>query len=91
VPALVLREVTDRMESVYAGSARLVGTNPGPIFNETSALLDSTVRRNAMAAGGNPYGDGQAAQRAAQAAAALLGHGNFPDPMPARPVAGVSR
>ena len=44
-----------------------------------------------MAAAGNPYGDGLARRRAAQATAALLGHGPFPDPMPARPSAGVSR
>jgi UDP-N-acetylglucosamine 2-epimerase (non-hydrolysing) len=44
-----------------------------------------------MTAAGNPYGDGLAAGRAAQATAALLGHGPFPEPMPARPQAGVSR
>jgi UDP-N-acetylglucosamine 2-epimerase (non-hydrolysing) len=44
-----------------------------------------------MGAVGTPYGDGLAAARIAQATAALLGHGQFPDPMPARPEAGVAR
>jgi UDP-N-acetylglucosamine 2-epimerase (non-hydrolysing) len=35
-----------------------------------------------MTAGGNPYGDGLAAPRAAQATAALLGRADRPEPMP---------
>lgn len=91
VPALVLRELTDRMESMSAGCAQLVGASTEAIVSAVSELLDSRVRRDAMTAAGNPYGDGLAAQRAAQATAALLGHGPFPAPMPARPVAGISR
>jgi UDP-N-acetylglucosamine 2-epimerase (non-hydrolysing) len=91
VPALLLHEMTDRMEPLYAGCARLVGQGPETIFNDIADLLDSRVRRDSMAAAGDPYGDGLAAQRAAQATAALLGHGPFPEPMPARPQAGVSR
>jgi UDP-N-acetylglucosamine 2-epimerase (non-hydrolysing) len=91
VPVLVLHEITDRMEPLYAGCARLLGAEPETIFNDIAELLDSRVRRDSMTATGNPYGDGLAAQRAAQATAALLGHGQFPEPMPARPTAGVSR
>jgi UDP-N-acetylglucosamine 2-epimerase (non-hydrolysing) len=90
VPSLIMREMSDRMEPLHAGCARLVGTSPKSIFGEAATLLDSRVRRDAMTAGGNPYGDGLAAGRAAQAAAALLGHGSFPDPMPAPQVAGVA-
>jgi UDP-N-acetylglucosamine 2-epimerase (non-hydrolysing) len=36
-----------------------------------------------MTAGGNPYGDGLAARRTAQATAALLGLAERPEPMPA--------
>jgi UDP-N-acetylglucosamine 2-epimerase (non-hydrolysing) len=89
VPALVLHEMTDRMEPIYAGCARLVGGEPETILNDIAGLLDSRVRRDSMTATGNPYGDGLAAKRAAQATAALLGHGPFPEPMPARPQAGV--
>jgi UDP-N-acetylglucosamine 2-epimerase (non-hydrolysing) len=91
VPALVLHEMTDRMEPLYAGCARLVGPEPETMLNDVAVLLDSRVRRDSMTATGNPYGDGLAANRAAQATAALLGHGPFPEPMPARPTAGASR
>ena len=83
VPALVLREVTERVESLHAGCARLVGSDPELIVKEASLLLDSRVRRDAMTAGGNPYGDGLAARRTAQATAALLGLAEAPAPMPA--------
>jgi UDP-N-acetylglucosamine 2-epimerase (non-hydrolysing) len=83
VPALVLREVTERVESLHAGCAKLVGSNPELIVKEAALLLDSRVRRDAMTAGGNPYGDGLAASRTAQATAHLLGLAEAPEPMPA--------
>jgi UDP-N-acetylglucosamine 2-epimerase (non-hydrolysing) len=82
VPALVLREVTERVESLHAGCAKLVGSDSELIVREASALLDSRARRDAMTAGGNPYGDGLAARRTAQATAALLGLAEQPEPMP---------
>jgi UDP-N-acetylglucosamine 2-epimerase (non-hydrolysing) len=83
VPALVLRDVTERVESLHAGCARLVGSDPELIVKEASILLDSRLRRDAMTAGGNPYGDGFAARRTAQATAALLGLAAMPEPMTA--------
>jgi UDP-N-acetylglucosamine 2-epimerase (non-hydrolysing) len=91
VPALLLGEIGELVESLHAGCAKVVGTSPETVVAETSALLDSQVRRDSMTAGGNPYGDGLAGRRAAQATAALLGHGSFPDPVPARHDAGVYR
>lgn len=82
VPALVLRDVTERVESLRAGCARLVGTDPALIFKESCRLLNDPAARAAMAATGNPYGDGQAAARTEQAVAALLGLAEPPDPMP---------
>jgi UDP-N-acetylglucosamine 2-epimerase (non-hydrolysing) len=82
VPALVLREVTERVESLHAGCARLVGMDDELIIKEAAALLDDPTRRDAMTSGGNPYGDGLAAVRAAQAAAALLNLADLPEPMP---------
>ncbi|MEV0899749.1 UDP-N-acetylglucosamine 2-epimerase (non-hydrolyzing) [Actinoplanes sp. NPDC049802] len=82
VPALVLREVTERVESLHAGCAKLVGSDTALIVSEASALLDSRVRRDSMTAGGNPYGDGLAARRTAQATAALLGLAPAPEAMP---------
>lgn len=78
-------------EAVHAGSARLVDPEAGAIVAELESLLASRVRRDSLSAAGSPYGDGLAAARIAQATAALLGHGQFPDPMPARPEAGVPR
>src|SRR2546421_636018 len=82
VPALVLREVTERVESVHAGCALLVGSDRDAIVAEAAALLDDPARRDAMTAAGNPYGDGLAAARTEQAVAALLGLAEVPEPMP---------
>jgi UDP-N-acetylglucosamine 2-epimerase (non-hydrolysing) len=90
-PVLLLGDTTGHAESLYAGSVRPTGPDPASVAADLAELLDGRVRRDAMAAGGNPYGDGLAAYRVAQATAALLGHGQFPEPMPARPTAGVSR
>jgi UDP-N-acetylglucosamine 2-epimerase (non-hydrolysing) len=82
VPALVLREVTERVESLDAGCALLVGSDTDLIVSQASDLLDNPLRRDAMTAGGNPYGDGFAARRTAQATAALLGLAELPEAMP---------
>jgi UDP-N-acetylglucosamine 2-epimerase (non-hydrolysing) len=82
VPVLVLRKTTERMESVRAGCARLVGTAPDAVAAEVARLLDDPVRRLTMTACGNPYGDGRAAARAEQAVASLLGLATPPAPMP---------
>jgi UDP-N-acetylglucosamine 2-epimerase (non-hydrolysing) len=82
VPALVLRDVTERVESLHAGCAKLVGSDTGLIVSEAAALLDSRARRDSMTAGGNPYGDGLAAVRTAQATANLLGLAPAPEAMP---------
>jgi UDP-N-acetylglucosamine 2-epimerase (non-hydrolysing) len=73
VPALVLRKVTERVESLRAGCAKLVGTDPALIVGEAMRLLDDRAARDAMTAAGNPYGDGTAAGRTEQAVAELLG------------------
>jgi UDP-N-acetylglucosamine 2-epimerase (non-hydrolysing) len=90
VPVLVPGDGHGLTEAAHAGSARLVDPEAGEIMAAVADLLESRVRRDSMTAAGSPYGDGLAASRIAQATAALLGHGQFPDPMPARPEAGVS-
>jgi UDP-N-acetylglucosamine 2-epimerase (non-hydrolysing) len=67
VPVLVLRQVTERPEGVEAGTARVIGTEPGRIVAEASRLLDDAAAHRAMARAVNPYGDGHAASRIAQA------------------------
>ncbi|GAA3270766.1 MULTISPECIES: non-hydrolyzing UDP-N-acetylglucosamine 2-epimerase [Dactylosporangium] len=82
VPALVLRELTERVESLQAGCAKLVGTDEDLIVSEAARLLDDPMLRQSMTANGNPYGDGLASQRTEQAVAAMLGLASVPSPMP---------
>ncbi|MDA8337508.1 MAG: UDP-N-acetylglucosamine 2-epimerase (non-hydrolyzing) [Peptococcaceae bacterium] len=62
-PVLVLRESTERPEAVTAGTVRMVGTDRGKIFAETTRLLSEPAAYRAMAEAVNPYGDGLAAGR----------------------------
>jgi len=67
VPALVLREVTERPEGVASGNVKLVGSNRQRIISETTRLLDDPSEHLRMARAVNPYGDGHAAERIAAA------------------------
>jgi UDP-N-acetylglucosamine 2-epimerase (non-hydrolysing) len=69
-PVLVMRETTERPEAVAAGTVRLVGTDPEAIRRETLRLLSDEEAHAAMARALNPYGDGRAAARIAEALAA---------------------
>jgi len=62
-PVLVMRDRTERVEAIEAGTARLVGTNPAQIVGETEKLLHDFVQYSQMAQTRNPYGDGYAAAR----------------------------
>ena len=66
-PVLVLREVTERPEGVEAGVAAVVGTREDGIVAEASRLLDDRAAYERMATGANPYGDGRASERIADA------------------------
>jgi UDP-N-acetylglucosamine 2-epimerase (non-hydrolysing) len=57
---LVLREKTERLESVEAGLSELVGLDPDRIVAAVSRVLRDGVRHDNVA---NPYGDGHAAER----------------------------
>ena len=63
VPALVLRDKTERPEGVDAGALRLVGTDPARIVAAALRLLDDPAEHERMALVPNPYGDGHAAGR----------------------------
>ncbi|MEU4562559.1 UDP-N-acetylglucosamine 2-epimerase (non-hydrolyzing) [Actinoplanes sp. NPDC023936] len=82
VPTLVPRDGGEPALSLTAERVKTIGSDTEGIVAEASALLDSRFRRDAMAAGNTPYGDGLAARRTAQAAAALLGLAPAPDAMP---------
>lgn len=62
-PILVLREVTERMEEIKAGTAILVGTDKDKIVKETSILLTNKRKYKSMSRAINPYGDGKASPR----------------------------
>jgi len=64
-PVLVLRNLTERMEGIRAGVARLAGTDTHKIVSETSKLLTSksAYARMKSLTKKNPYGDGQACRR----------------------------
>jgi UDP-N-acetylglucosamine 2-epimerase (non-hydrolysing) len=70
VPVLVLRDVTERKEAVESGWAQLVGTDPSRIISAAKSALGGDWTRPEV---DNPFGDGRAAERSAQAVAWLLG------------------
>jgi UDP-N-acetylglucosamine 2-epimerase (non-hydrolysing) len=57
-PVLVMREVTERMEGVTAGTALLVGSSKEKIVFETSRLLTDISYYTSISVACNPYGDG---------------------------------
>lgn len=67
VPTLVLRHETERPEAVEAGCARLVGPSREAIVREATRLLTDVDAANAMRKVANPFGDGTAARRIAEA------------------------
>ncbi|MFT8342254.1 UDP-N-acetylglucosamine 2-epimerase (non-hydrolyzing) [Clostridium sp. 2-1] len=66
-PVLVLRDVTERPEAVEAGTVKLVGTNIDQIVSEANELLRNPDAYCKMSKSINPYGDGIASRRIADA------------------------
>ena len=66
-PVLVLRKETERPEAVAAGTVRLAGVRREDIVSMASQLLESPAAYEAMAHAVNPYGDGHACARIADA------------------------
>jgi UDP-N-acetylglucosamine 2-epimerase (non-hydrolysing) len=66
-PVLVLRKETERPEAVAAGTVRLAGVETDQIVADAKALLEDPAVYAAMAKAVNPYGDGHACARIAQA------------------------
>jgi UDP-N-acetylglucosamine 2-epimerase (non-hydrolysing) len=84
IPALVLRDTTERPEGIDAGVLELVGTNEERIYNRASALLSDRALYETMSQTSNPYGDGQASKRIVEA---IIHHydNSFPRPLPFLP------
>jgi UDP-N-acetylglucosamine 2-epimerase (non-hydrolysing) len=66
-PVLVLRDVTERPEALEAGASRLVGTASERIVAEVTHLLSDDELYARMSRARNPFGDGRAAGRIAEA------------------------
>ena len=66
-PVLVMRDTTERPEALEAGTVKLVGTDYDKIVAEVSALLDDAAYYDTMSKAVNPYGDGLACGRIADA------------------------
>jgi UDP-N-acetylglucosamine 2-epimerase len=62
-PILVMRDTTERPESVEAGVARLVGTDEERIVSEAQRLLTDQQAYRSMSTPENPYGDGTSAKK----------------------------
>jgi UDP-N-acetylglucosamine 2-epimerase (non-hydrolysing) len=73
VPALVIREATERPEAAEGGAARIVGTDVGRIVAAVTELLDDPDLHAEMARPRSPYGDGRASVRIVEDLAARLG------------------
>ena len=67
IPVLVMRNVTERQESIDLGVGQLIGTDPNNIFDKTKLLLDRPIRPNSPDKNSNPYGDGSASIRIVKA------------------------
>lgn len=66
-PVLVMRDTTERPEALDAGTVKLVGTDYDKIVGELSTLLDDAEAYARMSHAVNPYGDGKACPRIAEA------------------------
>jgi len=79
VPVIVCREKTERPEAIEAGTVVLVGTSKDLIVDTIDELLENNQKYIEMAAAKNPFGDGQAARRIAEA---LMYHFGLSDERP---------
>jgi len=62
-PVIVMRNVSERMEGVESGIAKLIGTKKSDIVSSVSSLISSRNIYSRMIASRNPYGDGKASAR----------------------------
>lgn len=80
VPVLVLRETTERPEGIEAGTLELAGTDEHEVYAKARRLLTDGEAYRRMSRAVNPYGDGRASVRIAQAILHHFGRGERPAP-----------
>ena len=66
-PVLVLRDTTERPEGIDAGTLKLAGTEEETIYKLIKELLSDKNEYERMSKASNPYGDGLASKRIADA------------------------
>lgn len=86
-PVLVLRDETERPESIATGSACLVGTDRAAIVAAVERVWRGASPQARPRVGSSPYGDGWASERIVRGALRFLGIEPGPEPegMPAWP------
>ena len=78
-PVLVLRNETERPEAVAAGTVRIAGCNEEQVYQMTVQLLEDQESYQAMSHAVNPYGDGTASRRIADAILYHFGKAQRPE------------
>ena len=78
-PVLVLRNETERPEAIEAGTVVLCGTSREKIVETANLLIREASAYNKMANSVNPYGDGKACRRIADAILWKFGYGEKPE------------
>ena len=78
-PVLVLRRETERPEAVEAGTVKLAGVVQDDIVTMATRLIRDPAAYDKMAHAVNPYGDGQACRRIADAILWHFGRGGRPE------------
>ena len=78
-PVLVLRRETERPEAVAAGTVKLAGVIQDDIVTMAQRLIQDKDAYARMAHAVNPYGDGQACRRIADAILWHFGRGERPE------------
>ncbi len=66
-PVIVLRDTTERPEGLAAGTLKLAGTEEGSLYALVRQLLLDPEEYHRMSQAANPYGDGFASRRIADA------------------------
>ncbi len=66
-PVIVLRDTTERPEGIKAGTLKLAGTEEETIYSMIRELLTDRQEYDRMSHASNPYGDGMASRRIADA------------------------
>ncbi|WP_041086993.1 non-hydrolyzing UDP-N-acetylglucosamine 2-epimerase [Jeotgalibacillus soli] len=67
VPVLVLRDTTERPEGIKAGTLKLAGIDEETIYRMAKELVSDAAAHEKMSKASNPYGDGNASKRIAEA------------------------